>query len=102
MNLYREYWRDKVPTCLKGKPEVLDNCVNPSLYLTLVNPTKAPSLGTCNCSAQIKVKKKKRKLPEVKGNTNWPEINPTPYFWYRADNIYYLSKKQIQQTKVNF
>ena len=24
MNLNREYWRDKVPTCLKGKPEVLD------------------------------------------------------------------------------
>ena len=35
---------------------------------------KAPSLGTCNCSAQIKVKKNKRKLPEVKGNMkidNW-------------------------------
>ena len=34
---------------------------------------KAPSLGTCNCSAQIKVKKNKRKL-EVKGNIkidNW-------------------------------
>ena len=74
MNLYREYWRDKVPTCLKGKPEVLDKCVNPFHYLTLVNPTKAPSLGTCNCSAQIKVKKNKRKLPEVKGNMkidNW-------------------------------
>ena len=74
VNLYREYWRDKVPTCLKGKPEVLDKCVNPFHYLTLVNPTKAPSLGTCNCSAQIKVKKNKRKLPEVKGNMkidNW-------------------------------
>jgi hypothetical protein len=74
MNLYREYWRDKVPTCLKGKPEVLHKCVNPFHYLTLVNPTKAPSLGTCNCSAQIKVKKNKRKLPEVKGNMkidNW-------------------------------
>jgi hypothetical protein len=74
VNLYREYWRDKVPTCLKGKPEVLDKCVNPFHYLTLVNPTKASSLGTCNCSAQIKVKKNKRKLPEGKGNMkidNW-------------------------------
>ena len=74
MNLNREYWRDKVPTCLKGKPEVLDKCVNPFHYLTLVNPVKAPSLGTCNCSAQIKVKKNKRKFPEEKGNLridNW-------------------------------
>ena len=73
MNLYREYWRDKVPMCLKGKPEVLHKCVNPFHYLTLVNPMKAPSLGTCNCSAQLKVKKNKRKL-EVKGNMkidNW-------------------------------
>src|ERR1700704_2915742 len=73
MNLNREYWL-KVPTCLKGKPEVLDKCVNPFHYLTLLNPTKAPSLGTCNCSAQMKVKKNKRKLPEVKRNMkidNW-------------------------------
>ena len=45
--------------------------------LSLLNPcepTKASSLGTCNCSAQIKVKKNKRKLPEGKGNMkidNW-------------------------------
>ena len=32
-----------------------------------VNPRQAPSLGTCNCSAQVKLKKNKRKL-EVKNN----------------------------------
>ena len=68
MYLNREYWRDKVPTCFKGKPDVLDNCVNPFHYLKLVNSRQAPSLGTCNCSAQLK-KKKKRKFSEVKNNT---------------------------------
>ena len=53
----------------KGKPDVLDNCVNPFHYLKLVNPKQAPSLGTCNCSAQLMLKKKKRKLPDVKNNT---------------------------------
>ena len=46
----------------------------PLSLLNLVNPMKAPSLGTCNCSAQMKVKKNKRKLPEVKRNMkidNW-------------------------------
>ena len=57
MYLNREYWRDKVPTCFKGKPDVLDNCVNPFHYLKLVNPRQAPSLGTCNCSAQLMKKK---------------------------------------------
>src|ERR1700710_767829 len=51
-----------------GKPDVLDNCVNPFHYLKLVNSRQAPSLGTCNCSAQLK-KKKKRKFSEVKNNT---------------------------------
>ena len=52
--------------CLKGKPEVLDKCINPFHYLKLANPKRA-SLGTCNCSAQV-MKKKKRKLPTVKHN----------------------------------
>ena len=67
-----EYWRDKAPTCLKDKPDVLDKCINPFHYLKLVNPKQA-SLGTCNCSAQVKLKKK-RKLPAVKNNAkidNW-------------------------------
>ena len=70
--LHHEYWRDKAPTCLKGKPDVLDKCTNPFHYLKLVNPKQA-SLGTCNCSAQV-MKKKKRKLPAVKNNAkidNW-------------------------------
>ena len=29
MYLYHEYWRDKAPMCLKGKPDVLDKCINP-------------------------------------------------------------------------
>ena len=61
MNLYREYWRDKVPTCLKGKPEVLDKCVNPFHYLTLVNPTKAPPLEHVTVVPKLS-KKNKRKL----------------------------------------
>ena len=69
MYFNREYWRDKAPTIFKGKPDVLDNCVNPFHYLKLVNPKQAPSLGTCNCSAQLMLKKKKRKLPDVKNNT---------------------------------
>jgi hypothetical protein len=68
MYLDHEYWRDKAPLCLKGKPDVLDNCVNPFHYLKLVNPKQAPSLGTCNCSAQVMLKKNKRKLGEVKNN----------------------------------
>ena len=64
MYLNREYWRDKVPTCLKVNL-ILDNCVNPFHYLKLVNPRQAPSLGTCNCSTQLMLKKKKRKLPDV-------------------------------------
>ena len=51
--------------CLKGKPEVLDKCINPFLYLKLANPKRA-SRGT-NCSAQVR-KKKRRKLPAVKHN----------------------------------
>ena len=66
MSLNYEYWRDKAPMCLKGKPDVLDKCINPFHYLKLVNPKRA-SLGTCNCSAQV-MKKKKRKLPAVKHN----------------------------------
>ena len=66
MYLIHEYWRDKAPMCLKGKPDVLDKCINPFHYLKLVNPKRA-SLGTCNCSTQV-MKKKKRKLPEVKHN----------------------------------
>ena len=54
--------------CLKGKPDVLDKCINPFHYMKLVNPKRA-SLGTCNCSAQLILKKKKRKLTEVKNNT---------------------------------
>ena len=69
MYLHHEYWRDKAPLCFKGNPDVLDNCVNPFHYLKLVNPRQEPSLGTCNCSAQLKKKKKKRKLAEVKNNT---------------------------------
>ena len=69
MYFNREYWRDKAPMIFKGKPDVLDNCVNPFHYLKLVNPKQAPSLGTCNCSAQLMLKKKKRKLPDVKNNT---------------------------------
>jgi hypothetical protein len=38
MYLHHEYWRDKAPTCFKGKPDVLDSCVNPFHYLKLVNP----------------------------------------------------------------
>src|ERR1700731_2684453 len=68
MYLHHEYWRDKAPTCFKGKPEVLDSCVNPFHYLKLVNPRQASSLGTCNCSAQVMLKKNKRKLREVKNN----------------------------------
>ena len=68
MYLNRKYWQDKVPTCFKGKPDVLDNCVNPFHYLKLVNPRQAPSLGTCNCSAQVMLKKNKRKLCEIKNN----------------------------------
>jgi hypothetical protein len=67
MYLHHEYWRDKAPTCFKGKLDVLDSCINPFHYLKLVNPRQAPSLGTCNCSAQVKLKKNKRKL-EVKNN----------------------------------
>ena len=52
---------------LKVKPDVLDNCVNPFHYLKLVNSRQAPSRGTCNCSAQLK--KKKKKFSEVKNNT---------------------------------
>src|SRR6201996_8970176 len=66
MYLSHEYWRDKAPMCLKGKPDVLDKCINPFHYMKLVNSKRA-SLGTCNCSAQV-MKKKKRKLPEVKHN----------------------------------
>ena len=66
MSINYEYWRDKAPMCLKGKPEVLDACINPFHYLKLVNPKRA-YLGTCNCSAQV-MKKKKRKLPVVKHN----------------------------------
>ena len=40
----------------------------PFHYLKLVNPRQAPSLGTCNCSAQVMLKKNKRKLREVKNN----------------------------------
>ena len=36
--------------------------------MKLVNPRQAPSLGTCNCSAQVMLKKNKRKLREVKNN----------------------------------
>ena len=68
MYLHHEYWRDKAPTCFKGKPDVLDSCVNPFHYLKLVNPRQASSLGTCNCSAQV-MKKNKRKLCEVKNNS---------------------------------
>ena len=50
------------------KADVLDNCVNPFHYLKLVNPRQASSLGTCNCSAQVMLKKNKRKLREVKNN----------------------------------
>ena len=57
------------PLCFKGNPDVLDNCVNSFHYLKLVNPRQEISLGTCNCSAQLKKKKKKRKLTEVKNNT---------------------------------
>ena len=35
--------------------------------MKLVNPRQASSLGTCNCSAQV-MKKNKRKLCEVKNN----------------------------------
>ena len=66
MYLTHEYWRDKAPMCLKGKPDVFDKCINSFHYLTLTNPKQA-SLGTCNCSAQV-MKKKKRKLPAVKHN----------------------------------
>ena len=62
-----EHWRDKAPTCFKSKRDVLDSCINPFHYLKLVNPRQAPSPGTCNCSAQVKLKKNKRKL-EVKNN----------------------------------
>jgi len=58
-----EYWQDKVPNCFKGQPDVLDNCVNAFRYMKLVNPKRAPSFGTRNCSAQFKVSRKKRKLP---------------------------------------
>ena len=66
--LDREYWQDKVPNCFKGQPDVLDNCVNAFHYMKLVNSKRAPSLGTCNCSAQFKVSKKKRKLPVDRKN----------------------------------
>jgi hypothetical protein len=36
--------------------------------MKLVNSKRAPSLGTCNCSAQFKVSKKKRKLPVDRKN----------------------------------
>ena len=65
MYLNHEYWRDKAPGCLRGKPDVLDACINPFHDLKLVNPKRA-SLGTCNCSAQVMMKK--RKLPVVKRN----------------------------------
>ena len=52
----------------KAKPDVLDSCVNPFHYLKLVNPRQASSLGTCNCSAQVMLKKNKRKLCKVKNN----------------------------------